>query len=560
MAIFGNSTQVTSTGWKKGNLEEFKAKQACKQELGEYASPNEIQACIDKKLNQTKPKNHEELITAQKESDQKGKKTTVASPQEWSESWKQKQVEQHKQNVRKEDHSDPTPLLNDKIGSLPQESARRRNAEVLKSTLDNSTSGVGYGPDALNKESYREIKRLVKSSEMLQQSTNQQQTPGKNEMVGVEEGKPVSNLQNWRVSIANAIQPISDALGSHADVNSYIIKNPLGPVQFLPQAALLCVNEVASIMVSSVENAMKVVQKALLVQLPQKIAGSLRHITTAASKALAFAFDLVSDVYNGLMSLINKVSKLIDTIVNKIVNFAISAIGGLIDAVIPPWLLKIVKKLVSKIIKGIHTLSSMLGGFSALAKIAAQILDGLPLGCTGNVFDINKINTKGLDSAISKARAVGAVVGTIPGLGAGLGNLGFSINGKINFKLGALTANIGDPTKLLLSMFDKKIAALLKKLPMLCNVGMVGNEGFSVGVTFDGLTNHSFSIAMTKYATHASIISGNFNKKSTPVGSYAKENYFNMFDGLPFDSNSQGNKGLVMHGPGGTAGKKIFRL
>ena len=508
----------------------------------------------------TSTKSHEELLQAQKQKDESGKGGSAAGPQDWANAWKQKQMQQHLANPIKEDHTDPSPLLLDKISSLPPESAERRNAEVLKGVLDNTTANVGYGPDSLTRESYKELKRVVKHSDMLQSSLTESM-PSSNQLIGQEEGAMVSNLQSWKPSIANAVQPVSDAIGSHADTNSSITKNALGTEQTLPQTALINVKSVSPTMVSETENPMKGIQKGVLVQTPSKESGSLRHLATSASPTLSVPFDLASDSYSGLMGLINKSAKLLDTIINKITSFLISAAGGLIDSIFPPGMLSALIKLITGILGILHDLFNLLAGFGSLSKMSSQIMNNMPTGCTGNIFGLNRNTSSSQGRRGRKTSALGSVVGGISKVGNSLGNLGFILGGqKGNSNLGALTSNLSHPQQLTDSLFDGVITALLRKLHQMCNVGMVGNRGYSVGNAFDSLTDNAFSKAMQTYAAHASIISPNFNKKSTPVGSYATEASLDMFQQLPYGRGAQGSNGVIMHGPGGTQGRKVFRI
>ena len=501
---------------------------------------------------------HEELIQAQVQKDQSGNKgVSVAGPQEWANAWKQKQADHYSSRPPLESYSDPTPLLMDKISSLPPSSARRRNAENMVSILDNSTANVGYGTDALTRESYKDLIRLVEHSEMMQLSISSPM-PTAGDLIGQEGGTVVSNLQSWQPSVSNAVRPVSDAIGSHADINSSIDKTPLGPNQLLPQTALIGAKGISNDLITSTENPFKGIQKGVLVQLPSKETGSLRHLATAASPILSVPFEMISDTYNGLMGIVNKAAKILDGIINKIVNFAISAVGGLVDSLFPPGMLSKLVNMVTKIINTIQQLFDMLGGFSALAKMSAQIIAELPLGCTGNIFGLKG----GPPSAKSKARAakIGSVIGTVAGLGTALGNLGAMAGGSVPPNLGAITPNIAHPSLLTENLFDSIILKLIKKLHQSCSVGRVGNRGYSVGDYFDSLTDTAYTAAMKSYAAHSSIIAPNFNKTSTPIGSYSMEPSVGFFDQLPYGPGAQGNKGVIMYGPGGTRHKKVFRI
>lgn len=512
---------------------------------------------------------HESLVQEQAEKDEEGKQERVASQEEWDGAWKAKQRHQRTNNYGKptQDPTNPTPLLVDKISSLPPGSPRRNCYENVKGVLENNTANIGSGTDTVTRESYKEIKNLVKSSDMLQQGVTQP-LPAKENLLGVENGTVVNNLQSWEPTLANAVKPVSDAIGSHADTSSSINKTPMGPDQLLPQTAAVQAQVVTPDAVSETEKGFKANQKSNLLQTPSKCVGSLRQLATCSIPAISFPFDLVSDVYNGLMNLVKQVSKLIDGIMAQITQFAISAIGGLVDGLFPSGLLAKLIAFVTKIAGMLQFLFNLLGGFAALAKIAQKVEAELPLGCTGDLFAANNSKsskkTNNYASLANKAgqvaSAAGAIIGSLPNIGNALGNLGNMIGGAIPKNLGDITAQISNPANLLKGMFDDKINKLLSNLPWCCAVGCTGDNGFSVGTALDGLNNNAFTKAMSEWATHASIISPNFNKKATSIGSFAQAFHLDEFTKAPFAKGADSSKGVIMYAPGATSKRKIFKI
>lgn len=534
---------------------------------------NEKMIEIAKGYRDDRPK-HEDLVNKQTEKSKEGKhEETTASEEKWDKAWKDKELGKRVNNYQQPEPTSPAPLLADKIGSLPPGSPRRNHHENIKGVIENSTGNTGTGTDSLTREGYKEVKMLVKQSEMLQAGIASPM-PTKDNLIGSENGgKVVSNLQSWEPTLANAVKPVSDAIGSHADINSSINKNPMGPDQLLPQSTMAQVQSITPDMVKDVENSFKATQRSTLLQTPAKDFGSLRQLMTCSIPNLSFPFDLVSDVFNGLMQLIKQVSKLIDGIMTQIKTFVISALGGLLDGLFPTALLQKLIAFVTKLASQIASLFDLLAGFAALRKASNKIAADLPLGCTDNIFQSQRrsgsssAKTNTFANLANKARqiagtasALGSVVASLPSIGDALGNLGAMIGGFIPKDLGALTANIAHPNELLSGMFDEKINKLLKNLPWCCAVGCTGNGGFSIGNIFDGLTDSSFTKSMSNWAAHASIISPNFNKKCVEVGKFAQTNSLDMFQKLPFAKGAEGNKGVAMYGPGSTSKRKLFRL
>lgn len=534
---------------------------------------------------------YDELLEAQRKSDeQNGPGRTVASTQEWQDAWKAK--ENPKGYPKREDHSDPTPLLADKISSLPPESARRRSAETLKHTFDNSTSNVGGGMDSLTRESYKELTRLTKHSSMLQDSIYEQ-PPSANELYGVEDGAAVSNLQGWKSSFANAVKPVSDAMGSHADTSHGVVKSPTGSDQAIPTFATAHIDKITPQFTNELDASHKAIQMDNMQHMPSKMSGSVRNLATAGDKTLSVPFELASDVYNGLLKVTDEIANLGDLVMTGINRFVISPLGGLIDGIVPKNLLKGLIGPINKLASQVGGLNQLLGGFEALksvvgmigsiaggflsilgdaAKLLAMFMPGsnpasilggfagASLGCTAQQLGMQQQSSK-MMTTINNAVALGAIIGNVSNNVqnfANLGNFAAMIGGSIGSNIGKNTKGIRNPSQLISSLLPKEIGKALGMLNNLCGVGRVGNMGFSVGNLMGNLTDNAFSIMMKTHATHASILAPLNNKQSKPVGSYAQESYIDLFSSSKYVKGAQGNKGVTMHGPGGTASQKVF--
>lgn len=560
--------------------------------------------------NSTSPdKKYDQLLSAQKEADLKEEGRRVASKEQWQAAWIQKQQEQFKNNVRKEDHSDPTPLLMDKISSLPPDSIRRRNAEVLKHTLDNTTSNVGYGLDAITRELYKETQRLVNQSYMLQQGVySKSPLPTSDQLLGEEEGQKVSNLQGWRAPVTNAVKPVSDAMGSHSDTNSSVAKIPTGPTQLLSNANAHAIDNITPNFTNELNTAHNVIAVNAMQNFPSRMMGSVRQLATAADAALSVPFEIACDCYNGLLGVMDSIASLIDAVMSAITKFAISSIGGLIDGLFPSSLLNSILGPILKIASQVSMLSQLLGGFNAITCIANSIGDiasslallltnpiklaalvefgadvalivggsagksvccaadqlgmGGPLANVSSILDKAASAVFSVGNKIATAVAIGGVIGAGVNniLHGSLGNLGLILGGGIGGNLGRSTPNIRTPAQVIPGILPLELGITMRKLHLLPSLGLVGNLGFSVGSIMDSICNISFSKCMNNYATHATIISPLFNKECKPVGSYARESNLGFFTDSPFVVGAQGNKGITAIGPGGTMDQKQFGI
>ena len=514
---------------------------------------------------------------------------------EWKAAWIKKEKEAAKA-AKPVDPVDPTPLATNKINSAPPGSSQRIAAENAHGTLNNTASNVGTGLDNLTRESYKDTKRLVKSSEKLSEEVKQPLPEAKN-IVGEEEGQAVSNLQSHVPVITNAVKPVSDAIGSHADTSSSITKSPSGPDQPMPQAAAALVDTISPQISNEITGSVKSIKMDEMQHLPSKMMGSVRQLATAGDAMLAVPFEIASDVYNGLLELMDEMSNLIDGVMASLTNFAIGVAGGLVDSLFPPAVLEGILAPIMAIAGELGDLGQMLGGFSAVssitnaiggiagslasalgdpAKLAAALAGGANIagiiggmagksaGCAASQLGMGGMGGGGAGSALQGATsALGGVVGGIPDfpdVGKGLGNLGAILAGGagISDQIGKLTSNIRNPGQLISGILPPELSQAMGMLDKIPGLGMVGNLGFSVGSAFDSLADNSFGKCMKQYGAHAGIVSPLFNKQHDTKGGYAQEENTGAFENMPFGNGAQGNKGVTMLGPGATASQRMF--
>ena len=490
-------------------------------------------------------------------------------------------------NYSGENASDPTPLLIDKAASLPSDSKKRKHYENFENTLNNSSANVGSGFDNLTRESYKDTKRIIKSSEFLQKGIREP-LPSSGSIAGEEEGKPVSNLQSWKPAITNAVKPISDATGSHADTASSVVKSPMGTAQFMPTSVVARMDSVSPQFTNEMDATFKSVQMDSLMNLPSKSAGSVRNLATASDPKLSVPYEIAPDVYNGLMEFMDEISNFIDSVMTSITNFAISALGGLVDSLFPADQLSLILESANKLAGNIEELNQMLGGFLAISQIT-NILGGIAslfssalsnpaqlalalasganvaeifgidnsLGCAGSQLGLEYIptgRTINTDAGILE----GVLSGGVGNLNGGLGNLGGILGGGFSGSIGNKTINIRNPEQLLAGILPPELNQQIDNLDQMSGLGLVGNLGYSIGKIMDDLSDIAFSMSMNKHATHSSILGPNFNKQTENKEAYAQEPNPGFFQESRFVKGAQGNKGVTMMGPGSTSSQKVF--
>ena len=419
--------------------------------------------------------------------------------------------------------------------------------------------------------------------------------PEGSQLLGTEEGQYVPNIQDWTPVVANAGKPISDALGSHIDTDASVVKDAAGPAAFMPSSCSSLVDGVSPHLYNEIEGGYKKNQLELMQHLPSKISGNLRQLSTALDSVLSVPFEIASDVYNGLRKLMTQLSDLLDGIKAKVMKWFIGPIGGLLDGIFPEGLLDGLISIVSTIADEFGELFDLLGGFpiiSSIRDIMSNIISGNFMAAFGNILKLGSLlmsglgsggilggfagssvnclenqiglgkaskNFKSLMKGVSTGIAVAGILGALPSIAKGLGNLGSVIGKGISNGFGFSISNLRNLGGIIAGILPMGLGFILGKLlGKLCSVGITGNGGFSIGNIFDGKRDRTFDRYMNHYAGHSSIISPLFNKLSKPTGAYAAESQMISFENSQFVSGGQTAKGVTVVGPGGTISFKPF--
>jgi hypothetical protein len=217
-------------------------------------------------------------------------------------------------------------------------------------------------------------------------------------------------------------------------------------------------------------------------------------------------------------------------------------------------------------------LFSLLGGVSNLMNLlssgnaAASYVGGLAgsnFGCTDEQLGLNKLAKFGSNIAkgLGTIGVIQGVFGTISGLGQGLGNLGNMIANVIPGNIGNLLKNVRNLGSIVAGLLPKSLGYILDSLlGKICNIGRVGNVGFSVGKSMDFLGNSSFAKAMRKFAAHSQIVGPLFGKETVNNRFYSQEEVIGSFENSRFVYGAQGNKGVTIIGPGATNFQRPFGI
>lgn len=509
---------------------------------------------------------YESLIKLQRTSNQLGNSNSVADREVWQQAWNTKQ--QTKLRVRL-DHTEPMPLIIDKISSYPVGSLRRLHYEDLKGVMENTTSSIGSCLENMTRESYRSLQRITKISLHMQKAKHSSGTA--NNSVSYEQGNIVANNQSAFSYISTALQDMSDAIGSHADVMSSLYKNAQGIVQLLPQHVYSSMYKIYPQFAESIEAAYRSVQKSMFLFSPSKEAGSLRHLLTSKLSVLKVPFDLVSDSFMGLSSVLKQIGRLLDMIQTVLLNMFYTILGRFDGLMV----FNLIRNLVSVILGIANTIAGLfdfISGFMSQRQVINGLLrqDFIDCGIDffgRSEFSVNARNrpnpfAKASDALRNFSNKTSNLLGKLNSFSGGFNSLIQKYLNPIQSKISGLVSAISHAENLTnLNLGGMLADLILNELHSICCIGTVGDRGYTAGSLFNSLQPNAFGVATNKWPVHSAIFSSNFNVETIKPGSYSQESYdYSLYENLKYVKGAQGNKGVIMRGPGGTKNMKVFRI
>ena len=279
--------------------------------------------------------------------------------------------------------------------------------------------------------------------------------------------------------LSKALKPVP--LGSVVDTATQILKNPLGSGQLLSNSLTSMVDKISPTFANQLDSAFKSIGSDNLQHLPSKVMGSVRNLTTAADSILAMPFELVSDLYNGLLDILNSIADMIDGMISSIMNFFIGP-GGLLDKIFPIQELLSFFDQLGQIASMVGGLAQQFGGFEMVTNI------------TGQISNFSSQATSALSNPLQLASSYA------PQLQQGLGSVS------------QLTGALRDPEQALQQFLPPEIGEQMKKISQIPGLGFVGNMGFSVGDTLDTLKGGFFTKALDEFSNQLPILGPLFNQ------------------------------------------------
>jgi hypothetical protein len=397
--------------------------------------------------------------------------------------------------------SSTTTKIANKAQATAKNSSKKEWHLKLLASFNNTAEAAGDAFTNLDDYTRNAIKQLSLTSGSIQSGVEQATSGISGSISGVTQGlqtfqeEALHDIQGWGAGVKKALEPIGlcSAIGDLTD----LAKNPLGAPQFLANSLTSLVAKVNPQFVQQMDSAYKSLNLEGLSNLPSKMMGSIRSLATAADAILSVPFEIMSDVYNGLMEILESIADLIDGIVSTVMNLAFAIIKALLDAIIPVDELLEFFSAIGDIASFIGDIGGMVGGFDAVTNITGQVAG----------------------FASSATSLINNPLQSIPGLSQGIG--------QVTGAVGQVTSALRNPEQFL----PPEIGQQMQKISSIPGLGFVGNLGYSVGDTLDTLSDGVFQAALGKYADKMPILNAAFNKPQTePPAVNTQENHSDTYE------------------------------
>ena len=307
----------------------------------------------------------------------------------------------------------------------------------------------------------------------------------------------LAGVQGWKQTLSKTLEPVSTAMGSHVDTATAIVKNPLLAPQLLGNSLIQLVDKVNPNFTNEMDGAFKSVNLDNLQHLPSNVMGSVRNLATAADAILSVPFQITSDIYNGLMEILDAIGDLIDKMMSAVMDFIFGP-QGLLDNILPMSELMDFFDAVAEMASFVGNISQQVGGFTAITDIAGQV---------GNY-------ASSASSILSNPEQLALSYIPQQATDAYSQGMGFLRN----------------PEQYLQSALPPEISKQMQNISQIPGFGFVGNYGFSIGDTLDTLSNGVFETALDKFSDKAGFLGPLFNKQAPPPDVDNQENYSDTFE------------------------------
>lgn len=289
---------------------------------------------------------------------------------------------------------------------------------------------------------------------------------------GIQKGTEsiTKTLDSASKKINETLKPVSSALGSTLGTLTQVAKDPLGAPEFLGRTMSDVVKRVNPTFANQMDATYKKYKMDNLSHMPDQLMGSIRNLMMAADALLSVPLAIVSDLYNGLMDIMNEISSAVDQVTASVTKFFFGP-GGLLDSIIP----------ISQIMEFLDAIGELAGQLTGISQVfsGANQIAGVALQAQALTNNFASFIQNPLDLAFAYAP---------PQVSQGL-------------------YAIQNPQTIVNQFLPPQLSEQFAKISQITGFGFNGNMGYGLESVLSGLKGGVISSIVGNFANQYAILS-----------------------------------------------------
>jgi hypothetical protein len=281
-----------------------------------------------------------------------------------------------------------------------------------------------------------------------------------------------------QADLQELLQPVSSAVGSTLGTLTNVLNNPMGAAQAVGNSLMSVIDRVSPNLANQIDASLKKIKLEELQNLPGQMMGSLRNLATAADKMLSVPFGMISDLYTGVMNIMQEVGNLIDSLMSMIFNLFLGP-GGVLDSILPMSAIMSFLDSISGMMSFVDSIAGQFGGFSMVTNLTSQV-QGYVSQATSMLQNPMQLVQSYIPSQVTQGLDM-----------------------------------LRNPEQMLQSLIPPQIGSQLQKISSIPGLGFVGNMGYGLGDTLKTLKSGVVSQALGELNQQAGILAPLFNQPNS---------------------------------------------
>jgi hypothetical protein len=283
------------------------------------------------------------------------------------------------------------------------------------------------------------------------------------------------NIQSLKQSINKALTPVSSQTGQ---TGSNPVTTPLGAPAAIGKSLAHIIDKVNPGFTDRLEASLKQLKISDLQHIGTNVLGGLRSLASTVDAVLSVPLSIASDVYNGLMDIMNELSSLLDSLVSGIIDLIFGP-KGLLDSLVP--------------MSAINDFLNVLNGLSSVIGSISGTFSGLTT-VTGAVSNLNNYASTGI------------------GL---LTNPTFLASSMLPPGSTQFVSGLRNPQQLVSNLVPPNINQQLGNVGNLPGLGFVGNLGYGIGGTLESMQDGVVTGIVDRFSSQLGVIGAQLGKPSS---------------------------------------------